>query len=419
VILRARIVWPVGRPGIADGAVVICGGRIAAAGAWADLKGHGGESAVDLGAVALFPGLINAHCHMDYTGMSGLPAPRQFSDWIKGLLALKAHAGYTEYAEAWLRGAAMLARTGTTTVADIEAVPELLPEVWTGTPLRVASFIELTGVKSRREPAEILGEAAAKIDGLPAARGLAGLSPHALYSTTAPLLAETARLARQRNWRVTMHVAESAEEFEMFARGRGAMFDWLKGQREMSDCGLGTPLAQVERCGLLGENFLAVHANYLSAEDVQALGRSGASVAHCPRSHAYFQHERFAYEELAAAGVNVCLGTDSLASVSGGLGPKPVLSLFAEMGQFAAAHPGVAPEMIVEMATRNGARALGWEGRAGELSPGSRADLAAIAFGGPTAECAAAIVHHAGEAVVCMIDGQWVAGKAPEGVIPD
>lgn len=205
-----------------------------------------------------------------------------------------------------------------------------------------------------------------------------------------------------------MHVAESAEEFEMFAHRRGAMFDWLSNQREMSDCGLGTPLAQVERCGLLGENFLAIHANYLAAPDIQALARSGASVVHCPRSHAYFQHQPFAYEALAGAGVNVCLGTDSLASVAASRRPKPELNLFAEMRQFAAAHPAVAPEAIVQMATRNGARALGWQGRAGELSPGSRADLVAIAYTGPAAECAAALVHHAGEVAVSMIDGQWV-----------
>jgi cytosine/adenosine deaminase-related metal-dependent hydrolase len=159
---------------------------------------------------------------------------------------------------------------------------------------------------------------------------------------------------------------------------------------------------------LLGENFLAIHANYLLAADIQALARSGASVVHCPRSHAYFQHQRFPCEELAAAGVNVCLGTDSLASVSAPRGQKPELNLFAEMRRFAAAHPGVAPEAIVEMATRNGARALGWAGRAGELSPGSWADLIAIPFTGPAAGCEAAVVHHAGPVAVSMIDGQWV-----------
>lgn len=408
MILRARIVLPLSRPALADGAVVISGNRIAAVGSWAEIKARAAERPVDLGEAILLPGLINAHCHLDYTGMTGLPPPRQFPDWIQSLLVLKAAAGYTDYAGAWLAGAAMLARTGSATVADIEAVPELLPEVWSGTPLRVASFLEITGVKSRRAPGEILGEAAAKIESLEARRGLAGLSPHALYSTTAPLLEAAARLARQKNWRVTMHVAESAEEFDMFAHRSGAMFDWLKNQRDVSDCGAGTPLAQVERCGLLGENFLAIHANYLLAADIQALARSGASVAHCPRSHAYFQHQRFPCEELAAAGVNVCLGTDSLASVSAPRGQKPELDLFAEMRQFAAAHPGVAPEAIVEMATRNGARALGWAGRAGELSPGSWADLIAIPFTGPAAGCEAAVVHHAGPVAVSMIDGQWV-----------
>src|SRR5208283_4249567 len=150
--------------------------------------------------------------------------------------------------------------------------------------------------------------------------------------------------ARQTNWRVTMHVAESEDEFEMFARRRGPMFDWLERQRGTEDCGRGTPLAQVERCGLLGENFLAVHANYLLDSDIQALARSGASVVHCPRSHAYFQHQRFPCEELAAAGVNVCLGTDSLASVSLAWRQKPELNLLAERRQFAADHPGVAPD---------------------------------------------------------------------------
>ena len=409
MILRARIVWPVCRPAIADGAVVISGNRIEAVGSWPEIKAHSVQRPVDLGAAILLPGLINAHCHLDYTAMTGLPAPRQFPDWLKALFALKAAAGYTDYAHAWLTGAAMLARTGCTTVADIEAVPELLPEVWSATPLRVASFLEVTGVKSGRAPAEILQEAAAKIDSLEPGRGLAGLSPHALYSTTAPLLKEAARLARQRNWRLTMHVAESAEEFEMFARRRGAMFDWLEPQRGMADCGQGTPLAQVERCGLLGGNFLAIHANYLLPADIQALARSGASVVHCPRSHAYFQHQRFLCEELAAAGVNVCLGTDSLASVCPARREKPELNLFAEMRQFAAAHPGVVPEAIVRMATCNGARALGWQGRAGELSPGSRADLISIPFAGDAAECAAAIVHHPGAVAVSMIDGQCAA----------
>ena len=104
------------------------------------------------------PGLVNAHCHLDYTDMAGQPAPKQFPDWIKGLLARKAAASYADYAQAWLRGAAMLLRTGVTTVGDIEAVPELLPDVWSSTPLRVGSFLEMTCVRSRRDPAPSCGK---------------------------------------------------------------------------------------------------------------------------------------------------------------------------------------------------------------------------------------------------------------------
>src|SRR5580658_4856844 len=220
MLLRARIVLPISTPPIENGAVLLAQNRIAALGSWRDLARRAYEPALDLGPVILLPGLVNAHCHLDYTDMTGLPPQKQFPDWIMGLLALKAGASYTDYAEAWIRGAKMLERTGTTTVADIEAVPELLPEVWSSTPLRVFSFLEMTGVKSRRTPGDILREAAAKIKSLSAARGSTGLSPHALYSTMPKLLRETAILARRRRWRVTMHVAESTAEHEMYAGRR-------------------------------------------------------------------------------------------------------------------------------------------------------------------------------------------------------
>ena len=159
-----------------------------------------------------------------------------------------------------------------------------------------------------------------------------------------------------------MHVAESDAEFDMYLHRRGPMFDWLRKQRDMSDCGLGTPVAQVARCGLLGANFLAVHANYLEAHDVAALARAGASVAHCPRSHAYFGHRPFPYPQLAAAGVNVCLGTDSLASVKTTGRAKAELNMFAEMRAFALSQPDVAPAEVLRMATQAGARAPGLSG---------------------------------------------------------
>jgi cytosine/adenosine deaminase-related metal-dependent hydrolase len=384
--------------------------RVAAVGAWRDLAARARPAAVDLGQVILLPGLINSHCHLDYTDMTGLPPQKQFPDWIKGLLALKAAASYTDYAEAWLRGAGMLSRTGVTTVADVEAVPELLPEVWSSTPLRVFSFLELTGVKSHRQPAEILHEAAAKLKSLASARGSAGLSPHALYSTPPDLLRQTAALARRRKWRVTMHVAESLAESEMYTGRRGPMFDWLKRQRDMSDCQHRTPLQQARRYGLLGENFLAVHANYLDDADIAALAESGSSVVHCPQSHAYFGHAPFPFQKLHDAGVNVCLGTDSLASVLMTRRAKPELNMFTEMRTFAAAHPDVSPETIVRMATQHGARALGWEKQVGGIFEHALADLITIPFHGKTEESWSAAVHHTGPITASMIDGKWVHG---------
>ena len=333
MLLRARIVLPIAAPPIENGAVLLSHNRIAAVGCWRDMAPAARQPAVDLGPVILLPGLVNAHCHLDYTDMTGLPPQKHFPDWIKGLLALKAAAGYTDYAAAWIGGAKMLARSGATTVADVEAVPELLPEVWSCTPLRVFSFLEIIAVQRRRAPSEILREAAARIKSLSSARGAAGLSPHALYSTTPELLRQTAVLARRRRWRLTTHLAESASEHEMFAGRRGPMFDWLKPQRDMSDCQGRSPVQQARRCGLLGENFLAVHANYLDDADVAALAQSGSSVVHCPQSHAYFGHAPFPFHKLREAGVNVCLGTDSLASVLATSRAKPELNMFAEAGR--------------------------------------------------------------------------------------
>jgi aminodeoxyfutalosine deaminase len=408
MLLRARIVLPVSGPPVADGAVLISGNRVAAAGRWRDLSRAADAPVTDLGQVILLPGLVNAHCHLDYTDMSGQPAPRQFGDWIKGLLARKAAASYADYAQAWLRGAAMLVRTGVTTVGDIEAVPELLPDVWSSTPLRVASFLEMTGVRSGRNPGAILQEAAAKIAVLRPERGFVGLSPHALYSTTPELLRTTAQLAAQCHWRVTMHVAESVDEYEMCVHRRGALHDWLKTQRDMSDCGHGTPVQQVRQCGLLGERFLAVHANYLQAGDIAAFAQTQSSVVHCPRSHEYFRHQRFPYQELAAARVNVCLGTDSLASVAPARPPGPELNLFTEMQTFARTSPGVTPGEILRMATSNGARALGWQGSAGEITENSFADLITIPYSGKLKEAETAVIQHCGDVASSMIEGKWV-----------
>jgi cytosine/adenosine deaminase-related metal-dependent hydrolase len=116
---------------------------------------HSDENVLDLGEVVLLPGLVNAHCHLDYTDMAGqlLAAARPSPTGFRSSWAPRSAWDFSEYARSWLNGAQMLLRTGTTTVADIEAMPDLLPEVWDAAPLRVFSFLEMTGIRLQRRNA--------------------------------------------------------------------------------------------------------------------------------------------------------------------------------------------------------------------------------------------------------------------------
>jgi aminodeoxyfutalosine deaminase len=409
VILRARTILPVSQPPIENGAIVISGNKIRAVGSWEDLKSEADEKVLDLGEVILLPGLVNAHCHLDYTDMAGqLTPPKTFTDWIPLIMAAKSNWTYSDYARSWLNGAKMLLQTGTTTVADIEAVPDLLPEVWGATPLRVFSFLEMTGIRAQRGVKEILRETVEKLDSLSHQNCRASLSPHAPYSTSPDLLKLAAEFARKKKLRVTTHVAESADEFEMFTHARGKMFDWLnRSGRDNSDCGLGSPIQHLERAGLLGGNFLAVHANYLDENDFDLLAKRNVSVVHCPHSHDYFRHEKFPLKKLLKAKINICLGTDSLSTARKSGKQKPKLNLFAEMRALAASEKTISPEQILQMATINGARALGMAGQAGELSDNAFADLIAIPFAEKFTDIGEAVLHHASTVSASMIDGQW------------
>ena len=397
-------------PAIHDGGVVMRGNRIKAVGRWRELARDATERPVDVGEVVLMPGLINAHCHLDYTHMAGqFSPPRDFTDWLKLITSTKSQWTIADYRDSWVAGARMLVRHGTTTVADIEAVPQLLPGIWDETPLRVVSLLEMIGITSKRPPEKVLNEALEKIRGLAHQRCSAGLSPHAPYSTVSQLLKMSGETARRSGWLLCTHVAESSAEFEMFTGGRGEMFEWLRGSgREMADCGSASPVEHLERCGLLRENLLATHANYLARGDAALLAKRKVSVVHCPRSHAFFRHAPFPLKRLTRAGVNVCLGTDSLASVFTRRREPVELDLFAEMRLLADSHPWLSSNAILRMVTVQPARALGRPGELGELSPGTLADIIALPAPGNKARVADSILENSGPVCASMIDGKWV-----------
>ena len=144
-------------------------------------------------------------------------------------------------------------------------------------------------------------------------RGCVGLSPHAPYTTKPVLLEACSKLT---DVPLAMHLGESAEEDEMFHRGSGDLYEMMAlAGRDMSDCGKKSPLAHAASFGVLNDRLLGIHGNYLNDADIQVLAYSGASLAHCPRSHQYFNHAAFRFDDLESAGVNICLGTDSLATI--------------------------------------------------------------------------------------------------------
>jgi cytosine/adenosine deaminase-related metal-dependent hydrolase len=159
---------------------------------------------------------------------------------------------------------------------------------------------------------------------------------------------------------------------------------------------------------MLGEHLLAIHVNVLARGDAALLGKHGVHVVHCPRSHDYFRHPPFLRQRLARAGVNLCLGTDSLATVRKIRKQNPELSMFEEMRELAANDPELPAAEILRMATVNGARALGRAGQIGELSENALADMIAIPASAKTSDACEAVLAHDGPVSTSMIDGHWV-----------
>jgi cytosine/adenosine deaminase-related metal-dependent hydrolase len=371
MLYLADIVLPICAPPLYHGAVRVEGAEIVAVGSASDLTPQPGEEVTDLGASTLLPGLINAHCHLDFTRFKGaLSAGKGFTEWIKTINALRRSFGTADYIESIAEGFELLAQSGVTTVANIEAFPELLPNLPVP-PLRTWWFLELIDVRSRINGDETLMGALSFFESHPEWLGGFGLSPHAPYTASVDLYRLARTCGEVYGMLSTTHIAESVEEHEMFSHGRGPLFDFLASLgRDNTDCGQGSALSHLVEHGVLGDNCLIAHLNYLQDYDYELVARSGASVVHCPKCHSYFGHAPFPLKALRKHGVNVCLGTDSLAS-------NTTLDMRAEMREAQALH-GLDDRDVLEMVLLNGARALGQTGKLGQLSAGATADLVAF-----------------------------------------
>jgi aminodeoxyfutalosine deaminase len=417
MIIRSRAVVTMNGPPIENGAVVVEGSRIVDVGSFNEVRAHNSGEVFDLGEQALLPGLINAHCHLDYTCLRGkIPPQESFADWIRAINAEKAKLSAQDYLASIAEGFSEAKRLGTTTIANLTAFPELVSQI--SSPIRTWWFAELIDVRSPERANELVDLAT---DALKRARnsgGGMGLAPHALFTASANRYRRCEEIARREKILLTTHLAESREEMEMFRDGSGPLYEFVKSiGRPMSDCGDQTPLghflktvrdsstafrsARNDKKAIQNDpEWIVAHLNELAESDFELLETSKRKfhVVHSPRSHDYFGHSRFPFERLCALGFNICLGTDSLAS-------NRSLSLFAEMRAFQRSEPGLSPDKLFEMVTLNAARALHQENALGRIRPAFQADLIAIPRGS-LANLFEEIVAFDGPVDWMMVDGK-------------
>lgn len=375
MIIRARTVVTMDGAPIENGAVAVSGDRIADVGKFDEIRARNAGQVIDLGEQALLPGLINAHCHLDYTCLHGkIPQQESFADWIRAINAEKAKLSPKDYLASINKGFGEAKRFGTTSIANLTAFPELIPQI--SAPIRTWWFAELIDVRMPERASEIVDRAVELLRSAPNW----GLAPHALFTASKNLYRRCEQIARDENILLTTHLAESLEEMEMFRDASGALYEFLKAiGRLTNDCGKSTALelflGAADGRGL--PRWIVAHLNELTESDFELFERSERRfhVVHSPRSHNYFKHSRFPFEKLRALGFNICLGTDSLAS-------NDSLNLFDEMRAFRRSEPGTSPDKILEMVTVNPAAALRQEKALGKIRRGFRADLIAVRCNG-------------------------------------
>ena len=385
-------------PPIENGAVLIRDARIEAVGRFPEIvKAHGGP-VTDLGDQALLPGLINSHCHLDYTVLrQAISPPPSFSQWIRRINGVKRSFYAEDYLRSTLLGFEEARKWGTTSLLNIESFPEILPMLGKP-PLRTWWFFELIDL---RNPVGSLDFGQLPDGWL----GGFGLSPHAPYTASVDLYARAAATGQL----ITTHLSESKDEASMFRDASGGLFELLRDiGRDMSDCGITSPLQRLAHAGLIDSRWIIAHLNELDDEDFRVLSERRPHIAHCPCSHRYFRHRPFEFKKLHQLGLNLCLGTDSLAS-------NDALNLFAEMRALQENEPWLSSEEILKTATRNPAAALGCGDSLGRISPGALADLICVPFANSLPAIYDEIVQYRQPVKWAMVNGRVLeGGDAPQ-----
>lgn len=368
-LYRAAWVLPIERPPIREGWLLVRDGLIVDVGSG---SGPRADAVVTLGAVAVLPGLVNAHTHLELSWMRGrVPPAERMSSWIRALMALRKDV-HRDDPLAMAAGVAEARRSGTAIVGDITNTFASAHALSAG-PLRGYIFYELLGFNHPR-PIERVEEAAAMVRDARSRGLLASVVPHAPYSVSRALFSAIADVAASEQWVTSVHVAESAEEIEFLKTGGGPWRDLIESlgvwNADWQVPGTG-PIAYLQRLGIITSRTLVVHGVQLTDRELQRLRDIGATVVTCPRSNEWVGAGHPPIARFFASGVRVAVGTDSLASC-------PDLNLFSELAAMRRLAPQVSASQILHSATLAGAEALASADEYGSLLPGRRADVLAV-----------------------------------------
>jgi len=375
-IYSARYLLPMHAAPLEDAALQVCGDRIVAVGRRLDLLRQSPDLPhTNFGDAILLPPLVNAHTHLELTDFplwaADHPAPAvtaDFVDWILRVISVKRQVDAAQMATSLRHGLTQLLRTGTGVVADILSQPGLATE-YANSPLLGRVDLELIG-RGQIAQAPVMARAQTWLQtaGEGEGRLQRGLSPHAPYTVDSDLLTTIADYAQRRRAALTLHLAESAAEVELLHQASGPLVDRL-----YSTVGWTTPepvgsaVDYLQAAEALRASTLLVHGVQLSADEIRRIAVAGASLVLCPRSNQMLKVGMAPVKALVCQGVNLCLGTDSLAS-------NQSLSLWDELEAALALYaPTLSAVDLLRMATMNGARALQLSAEVGTLEPGKGA----------------------------------------------
>ena len=378
---HAAWVLPVSQPPIRDGWVRTERGRIIAFGPYRRAERRPSDE-IDLGSVAILPGLVNAHTHLELSWMRRrIDHAEDFDRWIRSVITLQRNgneAGEAGTGVAIDEAIAEARRTGTALLGDVSNTLASVPALVASQSAAVV-FHELIGFKAG-PAAQLVADALGKAAALPPTDLVhVSLSAHAPYSVS-PALFQAIRQALGRDpfARCSVHLGESKAESEFLQDGTGpwrALLDDLGAWDSSWQAPACDPVEYLDRMGFVTDRLLIVHGVQFGRRELDRMKARGATLVTCPRGNTLTGAGPPPVDDFYASGVRVAIGTDSLASV-------PDLNLFRELAELRRLAPGVAPGKLLESATINGAAALGFESDFGAIEPGKRDSLIAVDMAG-------------------------------------